>query len=157
MSKFYILFCSILLLTRCTFAQTVSDEATHLIQLDRDFDLATAENGVDGWVAYFAPNGSMFGDTSQPTTGLVAIRAEMEPAFKDTNFSLRWQPMKAEMLIPDVLGYTVGKWIRLTKSNGKKYRKTGTYTTIWRIQPDKTWKIILDTGHPDGPAIEMKD
>jgi len=25
------------------------------MQLDRDFDKATAEKGVEGWVAYFAP------------------------------------------------------------------------------------------------------
>ena len=87
-------------------AQKLNDEALHLMQLDRDFDKATAEKGVEGWVMYFASNGSMLGDTSQPTTGIAAIRAEMEPVFKDSSFSLRWHPTKAEMMIPGIIGYS---------------------------------------------------
>jgi ketosteroid isomerase-like protein len=138
-------------------AQNPNNEALHLLQLDRDFDKATAERGVDGWVMYFAPNGSMLGDTSQPTTGLAAIRADMEPALSDTNFSLRWHPVKAEMLIPGVLGYTVGRWERIRKTKeGTVIKKTGTYTSVWKKQPDGSWKIVLDTGSPDEPPVEIK-
>jgi hypothetical protein len=88
-----------------TFAigQETKDEAALLMQRDRDFDKATAEKGVDGWVAYFAPNGSMLGDTNRPTTGIAAIRAEMESVFKDTSFTLRWHPTKSEIMIPGVI------------------------------------------------------
>ena len=72
------------------------DEGSLLMQLDRDFDKATAEKGVNGWVAYFAPNGSMLGDTSKPTTGLAEIRAQMDPVFKDSTLTLRWHPTKAK-------------------------------------------------------------
>ena len=131
-------------------AQETNNEADLLMQLDRDFDKATSEKGVDGWVPYFAQNGSMLGDTSQPITGHLAIRAEMEPAFNDKNFSLRWHPVKADMLIPGVLGYTVGRWERIRKKDdGTIIRKTGTYTSIWKKQPDSSWKIVLDTGSPD--------
>jgi ketosteroid isomerase-like protein len=131
-------------------AQDLKDEAAHLMQLDRDFNKATAEKGVDGWVAYFAPNGSMLGDTSHPTTGLAAIRVEMEPVFKDTNFTLRWHPVKGEMMMPGVLGYTVGRWERTRKTKeGTIIKKTGTYTSVWKKQPDGSWKIVLDTGTPD--------
>jgi ketosteroid isomerase-like protein len=131
-------------------AQELNDEAAHLMQLDRDFDKATAERGVDGWVAYFAPNGSMLSDTNKPTTGLAAIRADMEPAFRDTNFTLRWHPTKGEMMIPGVLGYTVGRWERTRRvKDGTVIKKTGTYTSVWKKQPDSSWKIVLDTGSPD--------
>ena len=131
-------------------AQDTKNEASLLIQLDIDFDKATAEKGIDGWVEYFAPNGSMLGDTSQPTTGLTAIRALMEPAFKDSSFSLRWQPTKSEMMIPGVIGYTVGRWERHWRNKeGKLMKSTGTYSTTWRKQPDGSWKIVLDTGNPD--------
>jgi ketosteroid isomerase-like protein len=130
-------------------AQNISEEATLLMQLDRDFDKATKEKGVDGWIEYFAPNGSMLGDTSAPVTGPAAIRKEMEPAFKDPNFSLRWHPTKAEMMMPGVLGYTVGRWERIRKTKDGEIRKTGTYTSVWKKQPDGSWKIVLDTGSPD--------
>ena len=60
-----IYFISILLFTEVftnnLSAQNLLDEASLLMQLDREFDKATSEKGVDGWVAYFAPNGSMLG------------------------------------------------------------------------------------------------
>ena len=51
-----------------TYGQKIKKEAELLMRLDREFDKATAEKGVDGWVAYFAPNGSMLSDTSKPTS-----------------------------------------------------------------------------------------
>ena len=137
--------------------QEKMDEVALLMQLDRAFDKATAEKGVDGWVAYFAPNGSMLSDTSKPTTGPTEIRAEMEPVFKDSTFTLRWQPTKAEMMIPGVIGYTVGRWERIRKNKeGNWMKSTGTYSTTWKKQPGNSWKIILDSGVSDGPPIEVK-
>jgi hypothetical protein len=147
----------VLLLSVVTFAQNTPDEASLLMQLDRDFDKSTAEKGVDGWVMYFAPNGSMLGDTSQPTTGIAAIRAQMEPVFKESSFSLRWHPTKGEMMIPGIIGYTVGRWERLLKNKeGKMMKSAGTYSTTWKKQPDGSWKIVLDSGSSDGPPVEIK-
>jgi ketosteroid isomerase-like protein len=148
----------VLLLTAVAFAQNTPDETSLLMQLDRDFDKATAVKGVEGWVAYFAPNGSMLDDTSKPTTGPAEIRAEMEPVFKDSTFTLRWHPTKAEMMIPGVIGYTVGRWERIRKNKeGKWMRSTGTYSTTWKKQPDSSWKIVLDSGVSDGPPLELKN
>ncbi len=131
-------------------AQEIKSEADLLMQLDRDFDKATSKKGVDGWLEYFAPNGSMLGDTGKPITGYAAIRAEMESSLNDKNFSLRWQPTKSEMLMPGVLGYTVGRWERIRKKDdGTIVKRTGTYTSIWKKQPEGSWKIVLDTGAPD--------
>ena len=139
------------------FGQEIETQAAMLMQLDRDFNTATAEKGIEGWVAYFAPNGSMLSDTSKPTTGPAAIRAEMEPVFKDTTFTLRWHPTKAEIMIPGVIGYTVGRWERIRKTKeGKWMKSTGTYSTTWKKQPDASWKIVLDSGVSDGPPVELK-
>jgi len=139
-----------------TYGQKIKKEAELLMRLDREFDKATAEKGVDGWVAYFAPNGSMLSDTNKPTTGPSAIRTAMESVFKDSTFSLRWHPTKAEIMIPGVIGYTVGRWERIRKDKeGKWMKSTGTYSTTWKKQPDGSWKIVLDSGVSDGPPIEI--
>jgi ketosteroid isomerase-like protein len=39
---------------------------------------------------------------------------------------------------------------------GKWMKSTGTYSIIWKKQPDASWKIVLDSGASDGPPIEMK-
>jgi ketosteroid isomerase-like protein len=65
--------------------------------------------------------------------------------------------VKAEMLIPSVLGYTVGRWERIRKTKeGTVTKKTGTYTSIWKKQPDGSWKIVLDTGSPDELPVQTK-
>jgi len=143
--------------TAALFTQEKNIEAEILLKLDREFDKAAAEKGVEGWIAYFAPNGSMLSDTTMPITGLKEIRKAMEPAFSDSSFSLRWEPIKAEMMIPGVLGYTTGKWIRLWKNKQDKFMKAvGTYSSTWKKQPDGSWKIILDTGNTDEPPEEIK-
>lgn len=131
------------------------DEAELLMQFDKNFDIATAHKGVDGWISYFAPNGSMVGDTSPPVTGPVEIRKIMEPLFKDSTFSLRWKPTKSEILIPGMLGYTIGRFVRLKNISGKQMKWTGSYTTLWMKQPDGTWKVVFDTGNADGPPREI--
>jgi ketosteroid isomerase-like protein len=145
------------LLSAIAMGQEKVDDAALLMQLDRDFDKATAEKGVNGWVAYFAPNGSMLGDTSKPTTGLAEIRAQMDPVFKDSTLTLRWHPTKGEMMIPGVIGYTVGRWERVWKNKeGKWIKSIGSYSTTWKKQPDGSWKIVLDSGISDGPPVEVK-
>lgn len=147
-----------LFVTPTTFlhAQKQIDETKLLMQLDREFDKATAARGIEGWVSYFAPNGSIVGDTSQPVTGPIEIRKTMEPLFNDTTFSLRWQPTKSEMLIPGMLGYTIGRYVRLKEVKGRLMKWTGSYSTLWMKQPDGTWKAVFDTGTADGPAVEVK-
>lgn len=123
-----------------------------LLQLDREFDQATAEKGIEAWLAYFAANGSMLPENGPPITGHEAIRQTMSPAFGNPDFSLRWQPARADILIPNVLGVTVGRFERKTKNQqGKTTIQRGTYASIWRRQDDGSWKIVLDTGSPDGP------
>ena len=143
--------------TAALFTQEKSIETEILLKLDREFDKATAEKGAEGWVAYFASNGSMLSDTAMPITGIQKIRKAMEPAFSDSTFSLRWEPIKAEIMIPGILGYTAGKWIKLWKNKQGKFMKAaGTYSSIWKKQPDGSWKIILDTGNTDVPPEEIK-
>lgn len=129
-----------------------ADERQPLLQADRDFDQATAEKGIEGWVAYFAENGSMLPEKGAPISGHEAIRQAMGPAFANPDFSLRWQPTRAEILIPGMLGYTVGRFERKTKNpEGKTVRVRGTYFSVWKKQADGSWKIVFDTGSADGP------
>jgi ketosteroid isomerase-like protein len=156
MKTFTAAFLFLCLLFSFTFGQKTNKEAELLMRLDREFDKATAEKGIDGWVAYFAPNGSMLSDTSKLTTGPSAIRTVMESVFKDSTFSLRWHPTKAEIMVPGVIGYTVGRWERIHKDKqGKWMKSSGTYSTTWKKQPEGSWKIVLDSGVSDGPPVKI--
>ncbi|MGH9603448.1 MAG: hypothetical protein ACRD24_13790, partial [Terriglobales bacterium] len=81
-----------------------------LLRLDREFDQKVAAGGGGAaWASYFAENGSMLAKTNPPITGPEAIQKTMEPVFANPDFSLRWQPTRAEILISGDLGFTTGR------------------------------------------------
>ncbi|MDJ0761453.1 MAG: hypothetical protein QNJ97_00570 [Myxococcota bacterium] len=135
--------------TTSTETRAESDSA-FLEQLDLAFCRETTQKGVSGWVAYFAPNGAMVSGDNPPVVGHDAIREAMTPLFEKQGFSLTWQPTGSGIWIPDRLGYTVGRFVRISMdSDGRMIERQGTYLTIWNKQKDSTWKILFDTGEPD--------
>lgn len=122
-----------------------------LMQADRDFDAAVAEGGVEAWVSWFAPDGRMV----QPGVGLVQghrdIRAQMV-GLDDPNGSLRWQPDYADIAASGDLGWTTGTFrSEGVGPDGEPRTGQGRYVSIWRRQPDGSWKVVMDLGNPTGP------
>jgi ketosteroid isomerase-like protein len=122
---------------------------TDLMDADRAFDLATAEQGVEGWVSWFAEDGVMY-DGARPVVGRDSILAAMAPMLDSAGVSLTWQPEAGELSASGDLGYTRGRWQRRVKAaDGTETTATGSYVTIWRKMPDGTWKVAVDIGNPD--------
>ncbi|MDH3498223.1 MAG: DUF4440 domain-containing protein [Gemmatimonadota bacterium] len=140
----------VLALTACTGAGTTAT-VDDLLEADRAFAQATAERGVEGWVSYFAADGIQFRQ-AEPVIGHDAIRAFMEPAFQDPNFSLTWEPVSGELSASGDLGYTRGRFeSRGSLPDGTVASGAGSYVTIWRRMEDGTWKVAVDIGNPDPP------
>jgi ketosteroid isomerase-like protein len=125
----------------------VSGEA--VMQADRDFAAATKARGIEGWVAYFAPNGSQVDPEGKFVTGPEAIRGFMGPVFARPGFELKWWPTAGEISTGGKLGYTWGRYERVL--NGEVVG-TGNYATVWEKQPDGSWKVLFDTGDADPKA-----
>jgi len=128
----------------------------HLMALDREFDEATAARGIDGWVEYFAPDGKMLPAGGNVIQGHEAIRALMGPSFADPNFSLRWEPVYAEVSGSGDLGYTHGTFVVSHHDpDGNPVKSYGKYVSIWRKEADGSWKIVADLGTPS-PAPDAE-
>ncbi len=123
-------------------------DAGVLLRADRDFAQAVAAKGLDGWMAYMAPNAVLL--HAEPLVGLEQIRAGMAKSFNSPGFQLTWKPAKAEFVGKGPVGYTVGRYeSKSTDANGKPQVSHGSYLTTWHKQPDGTWKVISDIGSPD--------
>ncbi len=112
--------------------------APELEQADLAFAAATKARGVDGWVDAFAPDGWMW-----RKAGAIArdkIGDAMQPLL--TSGVLAWAPIASGK--HGSLGYTVGKATFTGKTKADGWRST--YVTIWKAQPDGTWKVLFDTG-----------
>ncbi len=132
----------------------VAQNASVLLQADRDFAQDVARKGVDGWMSFMAENAVVL--RRQPYVGKTAIRAAMEKAFSDSSVTLSWKPTRGQVFKSGDLGYTVGRFQVVHHTNkGETTTSTGTYLTVWQKQADGAWKVIWDGGSPD-PAPAAK-
>lgn len=119
-----------------------------LVEADREFAEATAEGGQDAWVAHFAPEGAMISGQGE-ITGEPYIRAAMEEVLSDTTIVFTWKPRRARAAESGELGYTIGDYRISRRDSTGAIAETldrGMYVTIWRRQPDGTWKVVADIG-----------
>lgn len=122
-----------------------------IMQADRDFNKATQEKRAEGWLGYFALDEAAIPDP--PTVGRQAITERYQKLFANPDFTLTWTPEKGEVFPAGTVGYTTGKYVARFKSKeGKQMESRGHYLTLWRKQEDGSWKIVGDSGAPDGPA-----
>lgn len=133
----------------CAGSVDLDAEREALLQADRDFDRDTADRGADGWADAFREDGVMFPRIGK-VEGREAIREFMTPAFSG-DVKLRWEPVFAEVGVGGDLGYTLGKWkqVARTEAGEDTVLSTGNYVSIWRKVPGEGWKVAVDLGNDD--------
>jgi ketosteroid isomerase-like protein len=112
---------------------------------------SVAEGTRAAFLAYLADDSIVF--QPDPADGKTV---QME---SQDNGALTWVPAYAEISADGTLGYTTGPWTYEGGEGVDRITIHGHYVSIWKIQPDGTWKVILDIGntYPDpfpagGPA-----
>jgi ketosteroid isomerase-like protein len=128
-------------------APTAAEGRSSLLAADRAYDSATAARGVEGWVSFVADSGRQLDAQGNFVTGPAAIRELMRGLLDDSLSSLRWVPDLADISGDGTLGYTWGRWtLSVQDSSGSHQVGQGRYLTIWRRQPDGSWKVEGDIG-----------
>jgi ketosteroid isomerase-like protein len=126
-----------------------ADIAAELLAADSAFARETAEGGAAAWAGWFEADGSMVRGTGE-IRGRTAIREAMEPALSDTTVHFTWSPQRAIHAGGD-LGATIGTYrIEGVGPGAGAAVQEGMYLTLWRRQPDGSWKAAADLGSPAG-------
>jgi ketosteroid isomerase-like protein len=121
-------------------------DAKVLLKVEADFEKATAEHGLDGYMSYYAEDSAELSNGSPIISGKANIRRMLEPWGPEN--SLIWTPVRADIAASGDLGYTYGNFVLQTKeSNGKLVSYYGKYATVWKKQKDGTWKVAFDMGN----------
>lgn len=129
-------------------ALSVTQYEAELIEADRQFARLTADNGLEAWVRHFAPEGAMISGQGE-ITGEPYIRAAMAPVLSDSTVVFTWTPRRARVAESGELGYTVGDYRISRRDSTGEVAETldrGKYVSIWRRQPDGSWKVVADIG-----------
>jgi len=110
-----------------------------LVETERAFSRRCGERGVrDSFLEFFADDGINF--QPGPVIAKPTLRAR---APSPTNIELQWEPVTADVSLAGDLGYTTGPYVL---SGGGMPKRYGYYFSLWKLQPDGSWKVVLDMG-----------
>ena len=133
----------------CATAPSAADRESArsaLLRTDAEFSkMSEAHGSADAFAAYVAPEGIVLAEYPAHR-GLDAVRSQFGTA--PPGIRLTWKPGVADVAASGDLGYTVGTY-ELRSPAGLV--RTGKYMTVWRKQPDGSWKFVADGGTPDPP------
>lgn len=137
-----------------TFAASTPDKEkfkAELIAAENAFSAMAQQRGLLAAFEHFAAPDVAFIDTDpRKYRGLDAVRARMGP--DRPGVTLTWSPLFTDVSDDGTLGYNYGRYeMRSPGPDGAPVVRGGFFLTIWKRQPDGTWKYVMDTGAPDRP------
>ena len=118
-----------------------------LRKTDLDFSKMSADSGMGTAFIHFADTGVFkLREGRLPLVG----KDELVRAFSAPpalHFMLTWSPVKVGVAKSNDLGYTIGDWQMHTKTaRGTDTLLYGNYLSVWKKQPDGSWKYVSDAG-----------
>jgi ketosteroid isomerase-like protein len=123
-------------------AQAAQPDVAEVVGAERAFAGAAQTDGVNAaFLRFSAPDGLVF--QPGPTNAKAALAARPIPPGK-----LDWWPVYAGIAASGDLGFTTGPFVA---GEGER-QGHGWYFTIWRRQPDGSWRWVLDHGPPTREA-----
>jgi len=129
------------------------EEKIKMMDADRAFsDRSVAKGMKKAFIEYIDSTGVLLRPGQYPLIGAEAINFLSQ--LNDTSFTLQWEPKGGTIARSGELGYTYGLYaLKPSRQDTTIY---GTYVSIWKKQPDGSWKFVLDSGN-EGVAevVEM--
>jgi ketosteroid isomerase-like protein len=117
------------------------DRAAEVRAAERAFAKTMADRDLKAFSGYVAKEGVFFGGKG-PLRGREAVVDAWKRFFEGKDAPFSWEPETVEVLESGSLGLTSGP---VHDPEGKLI---GTFTTLWRLEPDGKWRVVFDKGCP---------
>ena len=115
---------------------------------------STSETPLETIFASFAEDARVLAPGMPMAEGWEASRAVFAELEDLPGYSLEYSPQIAEVSGAADLGYTIGTYhMTLPDSDGNISEVDGKYLTIWKRQPDGSWKVAVDMFNSNGPPV----
>jgi ketosteroid isomerase-like protein len=120
-----------------------------LAAMEDAFCAMAKEKGLLAAFTHFAaPDVSFLDIDPRKWRGYEAVRERMGP--DQPGVSVTWSAYFTDVSDDGTLGYNYGRYEwREPGKDGKEIVATGWFLTIWKRQPDGTWRYVMDQGSPD--------
>lgn len=112
---------------------------------DRAFSgLAEREDAAVAFARFAPPDATFFPGSGDIARGPADIATRLRACAPATRWS--WRPMFAAAAGSGDFGWTVGEAVIAARADGGA-TSYSTYLTIWRRQPDGSWRFVADAGN----------
>lgn len=128
------------------FAQKAKEASAlqSMVDTERAFARMSEEQGIrPSFMAFIADNGILFRPTA--VKGKQWMTEHPLPP-SDKRPLLSWQPTFADMARAGDMGYTTGAWEYKSDIHDAQPVAFGNFLTVWKKQPDRSWKFVIDLG-----------
>jgi ketosteroid isomerase-like protein len=127
-----------------------------VVEAEHAFAQYSIDHGMkEAFLRFAAPDGVIF--RRDGPVNAIETWAGRNPA---PTGLLTWWPAYADVSRAGDLGWTTGPYEYRDKPTDEKPADTGHYFTIWRRQPDGSFKFVLDLGAPhpapDAPETDLQ-
>ena len=112
--------------------------------------MAEEKNTRDAFLAFIADDGLLFRPGAVNGKKWMIEHPPPPPQNPDKKPLLAWQPKFAGMSASGDMGFTTGPWESKADIKDAKPQAYGHFVTVWKKQPDGSWKFVVDLGidHP---------
>ena len=132
---------------------THAEDVMAILELERRAREAAEAKDLERYVSFYADDASLFWPGAPMVTGRAAIREFMRAFLSMPGFSLRFETAKVDVSRAGDLAYSYGtNKVTLVDPIGNRMKDRGKYLTVYRKQPDGTWKVVADMGNSDLPG-----
>lgn len=131
----------------------LTPQLSFLYGLEAKFARDTAQGGGPAFAKWFAADAVELSNGKAPVIGEAAIAAGAN--WTPEQYQLTWTPEGGRMSPSGDMGFTWGHYEGRSKDrDGTAIVTSGRYMTVWKKQPDGSWKVALDASNQEPPAKE---
>ena len=134
----------------------LKEEENALLETDRKFSSLSVEKGrAEAFLEYMTDDVTILPRQGHPIEGKESFKRLMMGEGQEEESVLKWEPYFVKISNSLDLGYTLGKYeLSSMDAEGATQKAYGYYVTIWRRQPDGSWKFVYDAGNDSPPPKE---
>lgn len=135
-------------------AQTKGEAEKNIRAADAAWLKAYAAKDVDKAVASLDDEGAMLPPNAPIAIGKGAVRKSIAAAFAMPGYNLVWHIAKLDVAASGDFGITNGPYEFTYKDvSGKTIFDKGKSLTVWKKQPNGSWKVLYDMFNSDLPCV----
>lgn len=131
-------------------------EREALMRTSREWSQTVERGEFDKALDYWADDAVIMAPGQPPIRGKEAIRAFVRGASQIPGFRIRWEPLEAHVSEAGDMAYLIERNEISTASADGQSTEHNKVVTIWRKQPDGSWKNVVDMWNGQ-PAPAARD